>query len=194
MCTCPYGVWCKLLCHIKSDTGNSAHCEVIGCQIVWAVVTAMQMSAFCRTESIWHSHRREIAFFKHNETTQIKKLPLSNPSPPPHLTGNPTISVVGIASELVRLRMIWHSCSFISHLTITEWFEYGQLRGFIRGYESLSYLHMRDMTATSLVRPFIIHFVFQNWVFFGCFNVPEVDFAFNAFYVLIFVLFWAQIF
>ncbi len=44
-------------------------------------------------ESIWHSHRREIAFFKHNETTQIKKLPLSKPSPPPHLTKNPTISV-----------------------------------------------------------------------------------------------------
>ncbi len=50
-------------CHIKSDTGNSAHCEVIGCQILWAVVTAMQMSAFCRYRvNLTQSQERDCFF------------------------------------------------------------------------------------------------------------------------------------
>lgn len=134
MCTCPYGVWCKLLCHIKSDTGNSAHCEVIGCQILWAVVTAMQMSAFCRTESIWHSHRREIAFLSIMKPHKLRNYLWANPSLLP-ISPETLQFPASLSSLLVRLRITLHSRSFVSHLTRTEWFEYGQLRGFIRGLE-----------------------------------------------------------
>lgn len=101
-------VWCKWLCHIKSDTGNSAHCGVIGCHIVWGVVTAMQMSAFCRTESIWHSHGREIAFLGIMKAQKLRNYLWAN-SPPI----SPAVAQIQLSQK--RRRTTLHSCSLIAH-------------------------------------------------------------------------------
>lgn len=101
-------VWCKWLCHIKSDTGNSAHCGIIGCHIVWGVVTDMQMSAFCRTESIWHSHGREIAFLGIMKAQKLRNYLWAN-SPPI----SPAVAQIQLSRK--RRRTTLHSCSLIAH-------------------------------------------------------------------------------
>ena len=72
MCACPHSVWCKLLCHIKIDTGNSVHCEVIGWQFLWSVADEC---ISLHIVNLTQSQGRD-CFLVRNESTQIKKLPL----------------------------------------------------------------------------------------------------------------------